>query len=72
MVELIKNDLVKVQKQVDIADEELDIPEKKMDIFLKSINIFAKQRDPRDTNLNEKGDYQAPEIFSAENFFKKE
>lgn len=73
MVRSIKNNLDEVQKQVHIADEEIDIPEKKIDIFLKSINIFAKQnRDPRDTNLNENGDYQAPKIFKAEEFFKKE
>lgn len=74
MVEVIKNNLDKVQKQVDIADEELDIPEKKIDIFLKSINIFAKPRDPREinTNLDENGHYRAPQIFNAEEFFKKE
>lgn len=72
LVERVKVDLVKVQKQVEIADNELDIPEKKMDIFLKSINIFAKPRDPRETNCNTNGEYQAPEIFKAEDFFKKD
>jgi cappuccino protein len=71
VVNRVKSDLVKIQKQVEIADEELDIPEKKLDIFLKSINIFAKPRDPNETNCNENGIYQAPEIFKSEEFFQK-
>lgn len=71
MVNRVKSDLVKIQKQVEIADEELDIPEKKLDIFLKSINIFAKPRDPSETNYNENGIYQAPEIFKSDEFFER-
>lgn len=72
MVNRVKNDLVKIQKQVEIADDELDIPEKKMDIFLKAINIFSKPRDPNETNYNEQGVYEPPpEIFKAKDFFDK-
>lgn len=69
MVNKVKMDLVKIENQVQIADEELDIPEKKLDIFLKSINIFSKTRDPNETNCNENGIYQPPEIFKSEDFF---
>lgn len=72
MVEVIKSDLCMIQKQVDIADEELDIPEKKIDIILKSINIFAKPRDSSETNWNSDGFYEAPKIFKAKDFFKKQ
>ncbi|CAG9799317.1 unnamed protein product [Chironomus riparius] len=72
MVERIKSDLCMIQKQVDIADEELDIPEKKIDIILKSINIFAKPRDLNETNWNQDGFYQAPTIFKANEFFRKQ
>lgn len=72
MVDRIKSDLCMIQKQVDIADEELDIPEKKIDIILKSINIFAKPRDLNETNWNSDGLYEAPTIFKANDFFKKQ
>jgi len=72
MVDRIKSDLCIIQKQVDIADEELDIPEKKIDIILKSINIFAKPRDLNETNWNSDGLYEAPTIFKANDFFKKQ
>lgn len=71
LVERIKIDLNKIQKQVEIADEELDIPEKKLDIILKSINFFAKTRDPQETNWNEEGFYQPPEIFKTKDYFNR-
>jgi cappuccino protein len=61
--------LKKIEKQVEIADEELDIPEKKLDILLKSINIFAKPRDPQETNWSENGYYKPPEIFKTTDYF---
>ncbi|XP_070507244.1 biogenesis of lysosome-related organelles complex 1 subunit 4 [Chironomus tepperi] len=72
MVDRIKSDLCMIQKQVDVADEELDIPEKKIDIILKSLNIFAKSRDLNETNWNSDGIYEAPKIFKANDFFKKQ
>ncbi|KAG5677279.1 hypothetical protein PVAND_007049 [Polypedilum vanderplanki] len=69
LVERVKIDLNKIEKQVQIAEEELDIPEKKIDILLKSINIFAKPRDPNETNWSDDGYYKPIKIFSAKEYF---
>lgn len=72
LVNRVKLDLMKLEEQMDIANDELDISTKNPLNFLKSMNPFVKARNPLETNLGRNGSYEPIEVFRAADYFESE
>lgn len=72
LVSRAKDDLEKLEKQMEIAEDELSIPSKTLSsTLLKSFNTFLKpQTNHPATNLSN-GMYKPLEIFKAEDYLEK-
>lgn len=70
LVYRVKSDLIKIEDQMDIADEELDLSNRNSLNFLKSLNPFVKTRNPQKTNVGESsGRYDPIDVFHASEYF---
>lgn len=74
LVSRAKDDLNKLEKQMEVAEEELGIPDKTLSsTLLKSINSFFKpQNSLPASNVSADGTYKPLEIFKASDYFEKE
>ena len=68
LVSRVKGDLTKIERQMDIAEEELKIPAKSSTMnFLINMNIRKKV--PLGSNIGENGKYEHPDIFKTSDYF---
>lgn len=66
LVNRVKVDLTKLEKQMEIAESQLNIPAKNPAInFLISMNPFLKTKTSQDTNIGSNGAYEQPDIFKT-------